>query len=191
MKNELTKSQRSELEACEAKIEAGMETFVEVGNALLTIREGKLYRTEFKTFEEYCQTKWEMSDRHARRLIVAAEVAGNITGPRGPEIPPTSEKQVRPLVNLPAEQQQEAWTVATASAGGKQPTAKQVQAAVGVVKAEKTFPPIPTTEFTQNQEEEIRAAESDPDDLKTLKLRWRDASKKSRKAFAEWIKTNP
>jgi hypothetical protein len=32
--------------------------FVKVGLALARIRDARLYRAEFPTFEAYCQTKW-------------------------------------------------------------------------------------------------------------------------------------
>jgi hypothetical protein len=44
------KSRRTELENV---IERGLSTFVEVGNALLEIRDSKLYRETHPTFEAY------------------------------------------------------------------------------------------------------------------------------------------
>lgn len=63
---------------CEEVIERGMETFLEVGGALLAIREGRLYRERFGTFEEYCQKRWEMTARRARQLCAATEVVHRI-----------------------------------------------------------------------------------------------------------------
>ena len=48
--NELSTTESRELERCEATIEAGLQTFVEVGTALLKIREGRLYRATHRTF---------------------------------------------------------------------------------------------------------------------------------------------
>ncbi len=50
----------STLAECEAVIEKGMDTFLEVGNALLRIRDERLYRVGFSTFQEYCQARWQM-----------------------------------------------------------------------------------------------------------------------------------
>lgn len=56
-------------------IERGLTTFVEVGEALLEIRESRLYRETHATFEAYCQSRWAWSGDHAKRLMNAAEVA--------------------------------------------------------------------------------------------------------------------
>src|SRR6476660_8234750 len=57
----LSSTESEILNACEAIIQKGIQTFVEVGNALLEIRESRLYRGQYSTFEEYCRTRWAMS----------------------------------------------------------------------------------------------------------------------------------
>jgi len=98
MLNELATTDQCALAECEAIIERGRDTFIEVGNALLRIREERLYRAEFGTFQEYCEAKWGMSKTHANRLIDAAEIAENLT-PTG--VTPSSERAARPLKSLP------------------------------------------------------------------------------------------
>jgi len=71
----LCKVELSALAECEEIVERGMASFIEVGNALLRIRHERLYRVEFGTFQEYCEARWQMTDRHARRMIEAAEAA--------------------------------------------------------------------------------------------------------------------
>ena len=44
----------AELEKVIAK---GRKTFLEVGRALMEIRDTRLYRREYSGFEEYCQTR--------------------------------------------------------------------------------------------------------------------------------------
>lgn len=124
----LSRPERSTLAECEAVIERGMESFIEVGNAMLRIRNDRLYRAEFGTFQEYCEAKWQMDRRHANHLIDAAEVAENL----GTMVPkPSSERVARPLAPLPPQQQREAWKEATETAKtpGK-PTAKEVKLVV-------------------------------------------------------------
>jgi hypothetical protein len=82
--------------------------FVEVGNALLSIRDNRLYRITHRTFEAYCKGKWGMKKSHAYRLIDAASVAVNLS-PMGDNPKPTSERQVRLLTKLEPEQQKTAW----------------------------------------------------------------------------------
>lgn len=64
--------------------------------ALFEIREGRLYRSTHKTFEEYCQERLKMSRTYINMQIKAAEVVGNLETD-GFQIHPTSERQARPL----------------------------------------------------------------------------------------------
>jgi len=114
---------------CEEIVEEGMPTFVEVGNALLEIRDSRLYRQDYSTFEEYCGKRWKMSGSHAHRLVDAARVVANLSDSPTGELP-TSERQVRPLTQLEsAEQQREAWNKAVEAADNGSPTAAEVQRA--------------------------------------------------------------
>jgi hypothetical protein len=126
--------EEQELTRLEAIIERGLETFLEVGTALLKIREVKLYRRDYKTFADYCRGRWGKSRGEAYRLIDAVEVASNIKmSPIGDiqELPKT-ENVVRPLVSLTPEDQRAAWTEACNKANGH-PTAEQVKQAVDKV----------------------------------------------------------
>src|SRR6185369_17999663 len=51
--------ERTEFKRCEAIIAKGWHTFVEVGKALTLIRDHRLYRADYKTFEAYCRLKWQ------------------------------------------------------------------------------------------------------------------------------------
>jgi hypothetical protein len=129
----LTASERSILERHEAVIKEGLQTFAEVGNALLAIRDGKLYREHCHTFEEYCRSRWGMSKTHANRLVESAKVIENLT-PMGAI--PQSERQARPLSALSPEDQPAAWQAATdkAKADNRPVTARDVQAEVDRVR---------------------------------------------------------
>lgn len=59
----------------EGIIERGLATFVEVGSALLEIRDGRLYRETHGTFEDYCAERWNLKRQRAYELIEAASVA--------------------------------------------------------------------------------------------------------------------
>ena len=60
-------------------IEKGMTHFVEVGTALMIIRDEKLYRNIFPTFEEYCKERWGFSRPRAYQLIGAAKTNQNLS----------------------------------------------------------------------------------------------------------------
>jgi hypothetical protein len=82
---------------------------------LLAIRDGRLYRGEWGTFEEYCRERWGFTRMHASRLITAAEVVQNVTDRL--QISPTNIEQTRPLASLPPEAQATAWAWAVETAG--------------------------------------------------------------------------
>lgn len=116
------------LEVLESVIEAGMQTFVHVGNALLEIRDSRLYRQTHGTFEDYCGEKWQMGRNYANRMIAAAEVITNLVPIV--TILPATESQARPLTILPPEAQREVWAAAVETAPGGKVTASHVQATV-------------------------------------------------------------
>lgn len=105
----------------------GLQTFVEVGTALLKIRDSRLYRESYTTFEEYCQGRWNFSKTHSNRLIAAAEVIENLT-PIG--VIPLTESQARPLTSLPFEVQPLVWQQVVESAPNGKVTAAHVQSVV-------------------------------------------------------------
>jgi len=105
------------LATCEATIRSGLQTFVEVGHALLEIRDSRLYRQTHVTFEAYCEQEWQLSRRHAYELIDAAGVAEAMCAIGAQSSQPTSERQARELVGLPPEQAAE--VMRTAAETGK------------------------------------------------------------------------
>lgn len=133
----LTAPEKVSLVDCESVIERGVRTFVEVGTALAQIRDGRLYREDHGTFEEYCNARWSFTPQHAGRLMIAAEVVAQME-PIGST--PTNEAQARELASVPAEQRAEVWRETVERTDGK-PTA----AAVREVRNE-IIPPAPAPE---------------------------------------------
>lgn len=74
-KEVLTNAEFSQLQSLESVIERGKKTFVEVGTALMQIKDGRLYRIGFETFEDYCQSRWGFSRQFASLQIKSAEIA--------------------------------------------------------------------------------------------------------------------
>jgi len=134
----------SRLTECERVIERGMKTFTEVGAALMEIREGKLYRQDFGTFEDYCRERWNFTQQYATGLIRATNVIENLKTETMVSVFPVSERQARPLTRLEPEQQRQAWQqVIDTAPNGK------ITAAL-VIEAAKTI---------QNERREERRAE--------------------------------
>lgn len=125
----------------EAVIERGMATFVEVGNALLAIRDARLYRaTGYSSFEAYCKDRWGMSRFRAYQLIDASEISELLTNVNSP--PLTNESQARELAPLKREPEalQEVWEEAVERNGGK-PSGREVREVREEVKFSQIAPP--------------------------------------------------
>ena len=69
----LTLVEKTNLQYHEERIEKGKSAFVSVAASLLAIRDERLYRSEFATFEDYCQKRWGFTRRYADQVIGSAE----------------------------------------------------------------------------------------------------------------------
>jgi len=112
---------------CERVIERGMQTFVEVGEALAVIRDGRLYRETHETFEAYCHERWGFTRTYAHRLVDAAEVAAMLPNGNKPENEGQA-RELRPLRDKP-EAMVEAMSAAKekAEANGSKVTAETIR----------------------------------------------------------------
>lgn len=120
----LTLSEVQRLGELEQVVETGLTVFVNVGNALLEIRDSRLYRQQFATFEAYCRERWGLKERRAYQLLDAAEVVKNLACTM---VQPTTERQARPLTRLEPEVQREVWQDIVATIAPDQITAKIVE----------------------------------------------------------------
>ncbi|MEW6304394.1 MAG: hypothetical protein AB1705_13030 [Verrucomicrobiota bacterium] len=125
----LSDQEQAELQTHEATIQRGLEGFAQAGLALAAIRERRLYRAEFRTFEEYCRVKWRMTARRARQIWAAAAVVQGLNG-NNCSVLPATESQARPLTALPPEQRAAVWAQAVETAPGGRVTAAHVQSVV-------------------------------------------------------------
>lgn len=106
----------------EQVIEAGQQTFVDVGLALLTIRERRLYQQP--TFREYLGERWpQLSVSHVYHLMDATTVVNNLEA-RG-ILPPTVSTQAVKLSILEPNDQATVWQ----EIREQKPTAQQVKVA--------------------------------------------------------------
>ena len=103
MSADLTVSEAERLDACEQVIERGLATFVDVGTALLEVRDSRLYRMTYPTFEAYCEARWNMARNYANKLVTAAQVVNGL----GTNVPilPANEAQARELSGLAPDEQ--------------------------------------------------------------------------------------
>jgi len=146
----LTVAERDTLAECEGKIERGMQTFLEVGNALTTIRDSRLYRAEFATFEDYCVDRWSISRPRAYELMAAAQVVSAIADKIAVP-PPGNEGQARELAKVHEDERADVWQETVERTDGK-PTA----AAIRQTRQEREQP----TEAALEPDELIPAADT-------------------------------
>lgn len=117
------------LAALEARIEHGLATFVQVGEALLEIRDRRLYREAgFAEFDAYCRARWGWQRARSYRLMDGAKVV-RVLSPIGDT--PTNEAQARELVPVLRDEGPEAvaevWEQAQEAAPNGKVTAEVVR----------------------------------------------------------------
>lgn len=145
MENALTKSETKRLAAFETMIERGFKSFVESGKALAVVRDDRLYRESYKTFDDYCKDRWGLERTHAHRLIESAEVVNRIVDnllsidnkfeSTAPVQVPANVGQTRELAKAPVEEQAEVWEEVVETTAV--PTAKAIKAVVEKRKKSK------------------------------------------------------
>jgi hypothetical protein len=128
MATELTTAERKALDQHERTIERGLKTFQDVGQALLAIRENRLYLAEHETFADYCRERWGFNDSRARQLIAAAKTAETVTNVTLP-----NEAVAREVAKVPEEQREAVIEWATEKADGKPLTARGIKTAAAQV----------------------------------------------------------
>jgi hypothetical protein len=155
----LTTTELQEFELLDHVITAGFKTFEDVGKALMQIRDRRLYRWKFRSFDAYLNDHHGITRGRASQLILAAQAVADVQETTAGDIEnqevstmvdtsaapvPTSERQARPLTKLEnPDDRREAWAQATKAAkakGKKAPTAKDTADAVQQVKAKRKAP---------------------------------------------------
>ncbi|WGV29105.1 hypothetical protein [Halotia branconii] len=146
---ELTPEEERDRLNLERRVE---RAFYEAGKALMELRDRRLYRSTHKTFEEYCRDRFGHSRQQSNYLIAAANVYENLTTngcqnvgdgnltTNGSQILPSSERQVRPMVQLKPEQQCVVWQQAVEQAGGKIPSGRIVKDIVDQIRERTKIP---------------------------------------------------
>jgi hypothetical protein len=86
------------LQQCEDVLDRGRKnqsSFVQQGQSLWTIREGKLHKEKgYSTFETYCHDEWEITRQRASQLILAFQFEKENPTPHGEK---RTERKIRNL----------------------------------------------------------------------------------------------
>jgi hypothetical protein len=148
------------LAECEDVIAQGLQTFFDVGNALISIRENKLYRKSHATFDAYCVEKWGISDSRARQLISAAWTVTNVTVAGLPA--PENEGQARALGRVAKEDLADVWAETLERTDGR-PTAAAVEAVAAERRADPELVDTPIGPVTRPVAAALDRHAPDPD----------------------------
>jgi N6-adenosine-specific RNA methylase IME4 len=98
----LSVEEAERLAQLERVVAAGFDAFVEVASALVQIRDLRLYRANYRSFEDYARDRWGLARRTAYGYIEAARVL--------PNVPPEAQlslTHLRALAPLSAQGQRE------------------------------------------------------------------------------------
>lgn len=129
----LTKSETNRLIGLERIVARTKAGFLECGEALMEIRDKRLYRETHGTFEAYCEEKWNLKRRRAYQLMEAA-TSDNFVQNFAHSDKKVNESQARALAGVP-EAEREA-VIEAAQADGKPLTAASIKAAAKAAKPE-------------------------------------------------------
>lgn len=124
--------ERRSLEKLEKVIESGVESFLATGSALKEIRDQRLYREGFKTFEAYVKARWSFDRSRAYQLIDASDLKADLStivdkNPKADEV--KTEGQLRELASVPTESLADVIAKASEIAGDAPLTAKVLKEA--------------------------------------------------------------
>ena len=144
----LTKSEQAELIEHEAAIESSKAN---IGGRLKKIRDKKLYRAIYKTFESYLDNRWGISRSRGYELIDVADVTENLRIGQsenvrhgGQKATEPNARQARELAKAPPEEQAEVWEEVVETTA--KPTAKAIKGVVEERKKAKESKPEPEPE---------------------------------------------
>jgi protein gp37 len=138
----LTQVEQQEFHRLDGIVSAGMRAGVDAAQALFEIRERRLYRAGFATFEEYCQNVHSLTRQYANRLIVAGRVRSEMetfVSKKGLPLP-NKESHLRELARLEEPEQRVTLYGAAlkeATKGGHHLTAEAIAAKVDELLGEE------------------------------------------------------
>lgn len=145
----LDATERSEWNKQLKVIDKNKDNFWAMIDAVGVIRKQRLFRQEFKTFEEFVEQRVEgIGLRYTNKLIEAAEARkklGTIV-PENVASEFTKPNQLNELSDVPDDKLEEVATKAVEYAGGNAPTAKDIQCAKQNVMPETHSKPVPVVQ---------------------------------------------
>ena len=128
----LSDEQRSLYEALKVEIRqdirVGVEAFERASQKLLRVRDERLYREEFSTFEEFCREILSHSKTHVNRMLAAADVIRGLIA-QGETVLPDNERVARELAKYPKSERLMIWKRARQIADRSRPDYRAIRKA--------------------------------------------------------------
>jgi len=139
--NELTKTESIRLDKLKIEINTWIEDRFKVGEALAEIRDSKLYRRDYETFEDFCKAEFKWGRDNAYKLITAAETKKSL--PENVENFIQNAAQANAVARIPLDQREE--VLKKAATNGHLTASRITQAAKEskTIFLDKTGWPIP------------------------------------------------
>lgn len=119
----LARAERAQLTQLEDVISTAQRWRMEAAKALVVIRDKRLYRAEFPSFEKYAQERWGYERAYVYHLCQWGETVANLSTIGGAL--PERESHARPLYSLSPADQQRVWKQVVAKTST--PTARDVE----------------------------------------------------------------
>jgi len=208
----LTPEQEDRFQELEEQIAENLLSSFKLAAALAQIRDDKLYRDLYDTFEEYCKKRWEYSRSYCARLADMHGVLTDLKEYEDNEIFPRNELQARVFVPLNkdqrikllktvfAESKTEGTTASEFAKYRKQlwpdksaPESKLAKTNADVIDVESsvvTMPLIPNiSEVVDAAEEVLKCLESKNNKAEPLAIHLRKFIKQA-KPVVQWEKVN-
>jgi hypothetical protein len=156
-------------------IQAGLNAFQRAGKKLIRIRDERLYREEYDTFEDFCKATLGKSKTYINNVIQGYELIQALIA-QGETVLPDSERLARQLAKYPKSDRNSIWKRAVQIAGQKKPSYKLLRQAATEIVPSKESEKIWMGQLLENLRSAKRAL--------TMSIDLRDASRESMEIIA-------
>jgi hypothetical protein len=130
----LSRQERSRLLALEETIARGRRLVQEVLEALFEVRDRRLYREQYPTFEAYCKEKWHWTPQYVNMQLACEETRRSLES--AVSAVDAADRALRPLNRLAPEDKAEAYRMASELAeGGKVTSAETLTTSQLILEA--------------------------------------------------------
>ena len=179
----LTYTEQMRLEFQEKRIESAKSAFIAVADALMEIRDQRLYRATHATFEAYCKERWDFARNYANKLIGSAEVIHSLPTELGTMVP--NERVAREVAKVEPANRERVVRQAVENADGGKITARDVKEAAQDAKVIELVPKAQG--LSPEAQRAGDEADRDSEKLWRLKSLWKKTNKRDRALFRGWI----